>query len=103
MEFTIDELSIIKGCKREIIYGMGVQRSYSEKEIVELIEKIESTKDCSELSCNEIKILRDLIVDLLRELDEFEFSTRMGFSLDEVYSLFKKVKHFVDGICYGDS
>ena len=98
MKFTADEISIIKGAYREVFSGMGLQDlGYSESDVKRLLGLLENGK---ELTCAEIKLLRNLLTDLLKELDDFEFQTRMGFCLDEVFVLFKKVKKEIDKVCY---
>lgn len=107
MKLSKEIKEIIIRVQGELVHSMGldtldVKPSYSKNDVQILIEKISETKEDGELflSCGEIKLLRNLVCDLLRELDTFEFSTRMGYSLDEVFDVFKRLKEEVDNVCY---
>lgn len=106
MQFSQDEKYIIKGAVRELVSGIGLDKmeirpQYTKSDLDTLIVKIEtSSVVVLQLDCKEIKLLRNVICDLLRELDDFEFRTRMGYTLDQVFDLFKKTKLLVDSICY---
>jgi len=106
MRFEQVEIKIIKGAYRELLLGIELSRfgapaSFSEveaKHIDEMVRNITANEEVN-FSCNEIKVLRNMLSDLMRELNIYEFSTRMGYSLSEVFVLFIKVKESVDTIC----
>ncbi len=107
MKLNDVEKNIIKQARKELVYGIGldnmeIKPNYTEGVLDDLLIKI-NTDDELILNCDEIKIARNLITDLLRELDTFEFFTRTGYSLDEVFSVLKKLKNTVDAICYTKS
>jgi len=107
MKLSEEDVDIIVGAYREIVLGTGINKldekvSYTKTESEQLVDKIENKRDSDDfsLSCGEIKMVRNLLTDLLRELDAFEFSTRLGYEMDEVFLLFKRVKKAVDSTCY---
>lgn len=105
MEITEEIKDILVGAKRELFSGIGMDSlvqtpTYTELELESVMDKVLNTSAFDELECPELKTLRNLLCDLLRELDTFEFSTRLGFSEDEVFEVLKTVKKTVDQVCY---
>lgn len=107
MELSQKDKEIINRVRGELISGIGLEKmevppAYSNSDVELLVEKINGAPHTLEvqLNCTEIKLLRNMCCDLLRELDDFEFHPRMGYTPDEVFEVYKKVKKSVDTICY---
>ena len=67
---------------------------------VQILKRKLDTNRQDHWSCDELKLQRNILAELLKELDSFEFSTRLGYSEDEVWTLLKKIKILVDDVCY---
>lgn len=96
---------ILLAALNELVNGIGVKDLYLKLETEEaalnsLWEKIR-VDGSNEVnwSCEELKSQRNVLCEVLKQLDSSEFETRMGFTQEDTFSALIEIKDRIDSTC----
>ncbi|MBP6860080.1 MAG: hypothetical protein KBC38_00755 [Candidatus Pacebacteria bacterium] len=101
-------LRIVDSAFNEVVNGIDIPKLFdrlnsSQIKLATLGERLDTLLDNKEShfeepswSNEELSLIKAILCELLKELDSFEFSTRMGVSEDEVFAVLKSVKLKID-------
>lgn len=100
-----NENKVLSLAINEVVSGIHIENLEKkvglEKDLEILAKKVDGDQE-HEWTCEELKLQRNVLCELLKELDSFEFSTRLGYSEDEVWELLKNIKSNIDISCYAN-
>ncbi len=99
IKLTWDELWPLLNVVGEICYGLDVDFEtvigVKSEAVIDLMKKISKEKKIPEviliLSDSELDILKRSIDEVIRQIEEWEFQTRVGVSINEVMGIKKKI------------
>lgn len=110
----MQDLKVVRQTINELVNGIGIsdikiKTGSSAEEVKEFGLKVQQIIDAGgtsnekikvEWDCDEMQLTKSLLCELFKELDHFEFQTRLGFSEDEVWGVLKTVRENLDAVCY---
>jgi hypothetical protein len=113
MNVETKDLKIIHSALNEIVNGIKItdlcaRLNSDENKVETLIKKLELVLEKKEPNtdiweCEELKLQRNALCEVFKELDSFEFGIRLGFQEDEVFAVLKRIRESIDSICYKNS
>lgn len=112
LELSWDELWPFVNILNEVCHGLKIEIlskiDHSYEEVYALLEKL-SSHECAEdeedvkkeitFSDNEIHILKRSLHEVALEIEEWEFQTRIGVTLDEIQETFLKILRPFTSLC----
>lgn len=101
IKFKSDEFWILSDILNEVCHGIKVNNfektiGVNKQTAIDLMDRIWQEKDKDEINFtfndSELSILRNSFAEVFRQIDEWEFQTRIGITIPEANKIKEKLK-----------